>query len=128
MNTNCLEGMKCPNCGSEGPFTVAVTGWTKVSDDGTDHVEDVEWEDDAKTYCTQCPREGTWESFRIPTAKSRALTLLAQYDEAMTLLTQLVQDGGRDKRIMEARATVEEMAYELADTLREFITEGDSND
>jgi predicted nucleic-acid-binding Zn-ribbon protein len=128
MNTNCLEGIKCPKCGNEDSFAVDVKGWATITDDGLGSVMDADWEEDADTVCSICSHQGPWSEFIIPTPKSRAIALLAQYDEAMTLLTQLVQDGGRDKRIMEARATVEEMVYDLADLLREFTTEGDSDD
>jgi hypothetical protein len=66
MNTNCLEGIKCPDCGNEESFMVTVTGITKVTDDGTDHVTDLEWAEDAPTICNQCQRTGKWNDFLAP--------------------------------------------------------------
>lgn len=34
MNSNVLEGMACPSCGSEGPFQIAFAGLGSFSDDG----------------------------------------------------------------------------------------------
>lgn len=53
-NENCLEGMKCPKCGSFGPFNILVTqtGWTSVSDDGTDYIDgDTEWDNASPCEC-----------------------------------------------------------------------------
>lgn len=33
-NTNCLAGMKCPRCNSEGPFKIAVSIMAMVHDSG----------------------------------------------------------------------------------------------
>lgn len=34
MNTNLLKGMKCPQCGSKGPFRAEITTWVDLHDDG----------------------------------------------------------------------------------------------
>jgi hypothetical protein len=67
MNTNCLEGMQCPNCESEGPFNIEVGGWAKVTDMGTDELYDIDWDMESGCHCPQCFHEGTVESFTIHT-------------------------------------------------------------
>ena len=59
-NTNCLEGMCCPKCESEGPFDIeAKSLFLEVTDDGTNFSEDVEWDDESFCRCCECGREGT---------------------------------------------------------------------
>jgi hypothetical protein len=46
--------MKCPDCGSEGPFLIAATCWAVVGDDGVEQAEDYDWEASASIICKQC--------------------------------------------------------------------------
>jgi len=67
VNENCLKGMRCPNleCRSEGPFVIQARGYTEVSDDGTDFMSDVSWEDDAKCSCRGCGTIATVHEFTV---------------------------------------------------------------
>lgn len=65
-NTNCLEGMKCPECGSYGPFDIVGTSLFSVHDDGTDGHGDVEWDDESLTMCPTCNKVGKLQDFRDP--------------------------------------------------------------
>lgn len=65
-NNNCLQGYKCPKCGSLGPFWIAVSMTANVlmSDDGTMDQDntDTYWEGDAVTTCPECGYEGiAWD-------------------------------------------------------------------
>jgi hypothetical protein len=81
-NTNCLEGRRCPKCGSYGPFTVLTRQWVSIHDDGTDDPPkgygDIEYEEDAAARCQgwpagdrdepvqfaeECDFEGKWGDF-----------------------------------------------------------------
>jgi len=55
-NTNCLEGMKCPDCGSEGPFRISIEVVVLMHDDGfyTDTLNDATWGDSSYCCCDQC--------------------------------------------------------------------------
>ncbi len=64
MNTNCLEGMRCPNCKSEGPFDIYAHSTFVFTDDGTDEFGDVEWDDDSPCECKECNFEGIAGDFR----------------------------------------------------------------
>lgn len=66
MNENCLEGMRCPSCGSEGPFTIAVNTLSTVSDDGTEDFTDVEWGDGSRIWCQACEWNGVVVETRLP--------------------------------------------------------------
>jgi len=63
-NENCLDGMRCPGCGSLGPYMIRVTCMATVSDDGTDDFEGVEWEDDAPCTCNQCGHRAKVKDFK----------------------------------------------------------------
>jgi len=82
-NENCLEGRRCPKCGSYGPFTVLTQQWVTLTDDGTDDPPkdhgDVEYDEDAPASCQgwpaasedepvqfaeECDFEGKWGDFR----------------------------------------------------------------
>lgn len=65
-NSNCLEGMRCPKCGSEGPFRIEVRVMAMVHDDGTDLLDgDTEWDKDSSCVCgeSKCEHFGTVEEF-----------------------------------------------------------------
>lgn len=64
MNTNCLEGMRCPKCGSEGPFAIEAKAVFEVHDDGTECYRDVEWEDDSFCECMDCGHWALVENFK----------------------------------------------------------------
>lgn len=62
-NRNCLKGMRCPKCRSEGPFRVQATSIFLVYDDGTDSHEDTEWEPESYCACVACQHEATVREF-----------------------------------------------------------------
>ena len=53
-NQNCLQGMKCPECGSEEPFTISAHCWVDMTDEGSDEVRDLEWDNDSTCVCGAC--------------------------------------------------------------------------
>lgn len=63
-NTNCLEGIKCPDCGNEESFRIAARTIATVTDDGTEDYGDMEWDDDSYAECAACLRHGTLKDFR----------------------------------------------------------------
>ena len=64
-NVNCLEGKRCPECGSYGPFEVVVSMRILLYDNGTDDAEDgaTEYGDDAPAMCRACQHEGVLGDF-----------------------------------------------------------------
>ena len=56
MNSNCLDGMRCPSikCGSYGPFQISAECEVDISDDGTDDAVNFTWEDDSYCRCLRC--------------------------------------------------------------------------
>ena len=62
-NTNCLAGFQCPECGSYGPFTVAVHGYMTLHDSGAWDVENPSYEDDDACFCEGCDFHGQLADF-----------------------------------------------------------------
>ena len=64
-NTNCLEGFRCPRCGSDAEFRIEVCTVVTLTDDGSDYDgADLEWQDDSYCRCTACDHPGTVKDFR----------------------------------------------------------------
>lgn len=54
-NENCLKGMKCPKCHSEGPFGIAIDTVCIVSDDGIEEqIGDADWDRNSYCECREC--------------------------------------------------------------------------
>lgn len=63
-NVNCLEGMKCPQCDSYGPFTIWIQAEATISDDGIMETREEEWGDDSKCFCPDCLHNGKVKNFK----------------------------------------------------------------
>lgn len=61
-NTNCLAGLRCPKCGSYGPFSIQCTAMFNVADDGTEIIGSVEWDECSFCQC-RCGRTGDVDDF-----------------------------------------------------------------
>ena len=64
-NENCLYGMACPECESEGPFQIDCTATFTVYDDGTDlDYTGPDWDNDSHCSCCNCTFEGRVHNFK----------------------------------------------------------------
>jgi hypothetical protein len=63
-NVNCLEGKRCPKCGSYGPFEVVVPRTVLLYDNGGD-AEDgtIEYDDESPAMCHACGHDGKFGDF-----------------------------------------------------------------
>jgi hypothetical protein len=59
--------MKCPKCGSNGPFTITNTCTSMVSDDGIEDSWDHEWSNEDPCICCAegCSFYGNVDDFRV---------------------------------------------------------------
>lgn len=66
-NTNCLEGMRCPKCGSHAPFRIAIKVVVLMHDDGFDNdtLSDTAWGPDSYCQCEQCGFTGEVLALRL---------------------------------------------------------------
>lgn len=73
MNTNCLEGKKCPKCGSAGPFRVSALVWILLCDNGADDAEDpaIEYDGASPAICDACGYWGQFGEFDVIPGEAR---------------------------------------------------------
>lgn len=77
-NTNCLEGLKCPQCGNDSRLMIEGVSVFEVHDDGTESHGDVEWDDDAVTQCPECHLAAGLKRFHITeTPKEKTYEVVA---------------------------------------------------
>jgi len=65
-NTGCLAGLRCPACGSLGPFSIACVMWLNMTDEGTDDdmCGEAEWTPASGCRCVACGATGVVSGFR----------------------------------------------------------------
>ena len=72
-NTNCLKGMRCPECGNEDYFQILVNQIYDVSDDGADDGgRDVDWDESNWCWCNDCNEHGTVGYFQTDEPEKEA--------------------------------------------------------
>lgn len=67
-NENCLEGLRCPQCGNEDRLFITATIRADVTDGGADLADgsDMHWDESSLAICPECDRDGPLSAFRIP--------------------------------------------------------------
>ena len=68
-NTNCLAGIKCPQCGNEDRFSIMGTSLFIVTDDGAEQTGDIEWDENSLCVCYGCYRKGKLSEFQMEEEK-----------------------------------------------------------
>ena len=64
-NTNYLEGMACPKCGSNEPFGIGCFVTVTMFDDGSKDMGDLYWDKCSDISCLECGHEGIVKRFTI---------------------------------------------------------------
>lgn len=67
MNTNCLEGWRCPECGQCDEFKVSAVQTVTLTDEGTGPVDnaDAYYDDESFCMCARCEHEGKVSDFAV---------------------------------------------------------------
>ncbi|MDD3575456.1 MAG: hypothetical protein PHT38_01060 [Halothiobacillus sp.] len=65
MNTNCLENMACPKCGSTGPYMISCECVAEVDDNGIIETRGSEWTSDSSCTCKKCGHDAKVRDFYI---------------------------------------------------------------
>jgi len=63
-NTNCLDGMRCPECGSCKPFDIVVGCIARTFDSGVEHTWDFDWSRESSCTCVVCGHHGQVKDFK----------------------------------------------------------------
>jgi len=66
--TTCLDGIRCPACGSTQRFMILATVDVTMIDNGTDDSEGTSWDDSSPITCAGCQHTGTVGGFKAPEA------------------------------------------------------------
>ena len=62
-NTNCLQGFRCPKCGSYEPFNILCEAQITMCDLGSGDIGDLEWGTQSDCECLKCRYNGTVANF-----------------------------------------------------------------
>lgn len=65
MNTNCLAGIACPQCGQSDRFSILAQSAFLMTDEGSEEHSDIEWDDDSHICCPVCSQDGTVAEFQV---------------------------------------------------------------
>jgi hypothetical protein len=78
MNTNCLEGKRCPKCKQEDEILILTPMWISLKDDGTDpfadsldNKGDTDYNDHCCAECPECHFLGIVLDFCIKKPKRK---------------------------------------------------------
>ncbi len=63
-NSNCLEGMACPECDYDKRFDITAITVATITDEGSDDHGDLEYDDTARCVCCGCGHVSTVGVFR----------------------------------------------------------------
>ena len=64
-NSNCLQGIACPQCGNDAMISIEVWTLAVVTDDGAETYGDMQWNSDSYAECPDCEHCGTLGEFRV---------------------------------------------------------------
>lgn len=62
-NHNCLDGMRCPECGSYGPVNIVAECIAEIFDSGVERTWDFGWSDQSVCTCSICGHHGQVKNF-----------------------------------------------------------------
>ena len=65
-NTNCLQGIRCPECRNDSSFHISAFVTAEVTDDGASASGDMEWDGESPIRCSACEHSGTVNEFHAP--------------------------------------------------------------
>ena len=99
-NTNCLEGMACPECKADKRFNISVQTWAAFEDDGCDSHQGMEYDDASICDCAKCGHTATVGEFRglpakprIPMERMAVLSTAHVSIEDRDLITPAIESG-----------------------------------
>jgi hypothetical protein len=121
-NTNCLDGMKCPKCGSLEPFHIEVRTMIQYFDEGEDiHGDeefDKEWAEHSACVCDECQYSGKVEDFRVDRQPRKMdIKALMPIDSTIGNMTRFVELIARMTRDQELQADGNEYDMESDDAI-----------
>jgi hypothetical protein len=124
-NTNCLEGMKCPKCGSLEPFLIEVVTVQRFTDEGEDFLgdkgSDTEWNDESYCHCVHCEYEGKVGDFRTDKQGSKRTVKLA--GGSMAQFVESIARMKRDRELLPDGNEYDMVSDDAVETLNSLISQ-----
>jgi hypothetical protein len=67
-NSNCLDGIRCRQCGNASAFYIEALILAFVTDAGTEPADSssMSWDADSHTQCAECDADGKLRDFTTP--------------------------------------------------------------
>jgi len=102
-NKNCLEGIRCPQCGDEDAFRIEAQITVYVTDDGTeDDGGHYAWDDQSPCRCAGCGHAGTIKDFTIENQENARLIeaasdMLEALEAAEAIISGLMAEFDEDE-------------------------------
>jgi len=133
-NTNCLRGIRCPDCGNEDHFYISALVTAHVADNGAEARGDMEWDGSSAILCPQCERSGKVDDFNLPLFSAQDADRLLQLgDEFLDRWAEnALRSSGRDpdyeERIDEWKAIRPLLAAApgMRDALRQIASDSEA--
>jgi hypothetical protein len=91
-NTNCLQGIRCPECRNDSSFYISTLVTAEVTDDGAAAAGDMEWDGESPILCSDCEHSGTVTEFHV---RERRFTT-EDADRLLQLGDQFLSDWAED--------------------------------
>jgi hypothetical protein len=124
-NTNCLAGIKCPECGYEDRFFICAPITADVTDDGSEIAKnrgDFEWDSDSRIECHDCGATGTVGRFSLTQQEEQpTMTVYTTYqlaDDKATYGTDagkiIVTSGDQEQEVSGPMARKDAKAFAAA--------------
>jgi hypothetical protein len=118
INTNCLEDIRCPECGNTSRFTIVALVDADVSDDGAEFHGYAEWDDDSRITCPECERSGQLREFK-PKPQDKIPAVDTSHDRDCPLFDALLDI----KRLAGKSGDHEADPFALLDLIAERVRE-----
>lgn len=113
MNENCLKGIACPICSSEGPFDITAVSTFVMYDMGSEGHGDIEYDENARCRCRKCGNIGAVKDFTFKTAKPWLQKMLDVSTEHLSNEDEVILDQRSQARPKDGfpRVTKHEMGW-----------------
>ena len=116
-NSNCLKDMRCPECGSPGPFFITALTDFEMHDDGTESHGDIEYDDVSSCRCKNCRYAHTVGVFK---EKKYKVTIVGRlvYSEVFDVVANSPDDA-----VEKAKKQFEEISVDGASWIESEVTD-----
>ncbi len=122
QNSNCLQGMACPKCGSLQPFVIEANKQFLVYDTGTeDMCSDTHWNKKSYCRCQECDFDGKVQDFQITNQGAKRTIKLA--GGSMAQFVESIARMKRDRELLPDGNEYDMVSDDAVETLNSLISQ-----